>query len=343
MMDISIIIPVYNERENLPILVSEIHEVLDPRGIEYEIICVDDGSVDQSYQVLVDLSRDDARLVVVRFRRNFGQTAAMQAGFDMARGQVVFPMDADLQYDPADIPGMLDKLNEGYDLVAGWRASRKDTFINRRLPSIVANWLISATTNVRLHDYGCTIKAIRAEVAKELRLYGEMHRFIPAMASLIGARMVEMKVNHRPRKFGVSKYGIGRTTRVILDLLTVLFLRTYLVKPMQFFGLTGIVLGFIGTLICGWLTVEKLFFAASLADRPLLFLGIVCILVGLQLTSLGLMADVQARTYYEAQKKPPYYIRNTVCQGKDQQHTDTSLPGMAPVSNESISCGLSTT
>lgn len=306
---LSIVVPIYNEAESVELLVREVHEALDPTGLDYELICIDDGSRDESFEILSDLAKSDPRLVVGTFRRNFGQTAAMQAGISAARGQVVVTLDADLQNDPADIPRMLAKLDEGFDLVAGWRADRKDTFINRRLPSILANWLISRTTNVRLHDYGCTLKAMRAEVAKELRLYGEMHRFIPVMASLVGARITEMPVNHRARQFGKSKYGIGRTLRVLLDLVTVLFLRSYLVRPMQVFGLAGLGSLFSGLCISAFLTFEKLAHQKDIGTRPLLLLGVMLILVGIQLLSLGLVADVASRTYHEAQGRPPYYIR----------------------------------
>jgi glycosyltransferase involved in cell wall biosynthesis len=221
-------------------------------------------------------------------------------------------LDADLQNDPKDIPAMLAKLDEGYDLVAGWRADRKDTFINRRLPSIIANWIISRTTHVRLHDYGCTLKAIRADLARELRLYGEMHRFIPVMASLVGARIVELPVRHHPRRFGKSKYGIGRTLRVVLDLVTVLFLRSYLVRPMQVFGLAGLIAFFGGASISAYLTYGKLVHQQELSDRPLLLLGVMLILVGVQLLSLGLVADVIGRTYHEAQGRPPYHVRRWI-------------------------------
>lgn len=306
---LSIVVPIYNEAESVGLLVREVHDALDPTGLDYELVCIDDGSRDKSFEILSDLARNDPRLVVGTFRRNFGQTAAMQAGISAARGQVVVTLDADLQNDPADIPRMLAKLDEGFDLVAGWRADRKDTFINRRLPSILANWLISRTTNVRLHDYGCTLKAMRAEVAKELRLYGEMHRFIPVMASLVGARITEMPVNHRARQFGKSKYGIGRTLRVLLDLVTVLFLRSYLVRPMQVFGLAGLASLFSGLCISAFLTFEKFARQEDIGTRPLLLLGVMLILVGIQLLSLGLVADVASRTYHEAQGRPPYYIR----------------------------------
>lgn len=308
-MDLSVVIPVYNEEQSLPELLSEIYAVLSRTGKRFEVLCIDDGSSDGSLAVLRQLSREYSTLRVAEFRRNFGQTAAMQAGLDAATGAVVVMLDADLQNDPADIPRMLDKLDEGYDLVAGWRAKRQDTFFSRRLPSVVANRIISLTTHVHLHDYGCTLKAIRREVVKELRLYGEMHRFIPVIASLVGARLVELPVHHRARRFGSSKYGIGRTVRVVLDLLTVLFLQRFLVRPIQIFGLWGLVLLLAGLGICGFLAVEKLFLGADIGGRPLLLLGVLCVLVGVQLLSLGLVADLLGRTYHEAQRKPPYYVR----------------------------------
>jgi glycosyltransferase involved in cell wall biosynthesis len=311
-LDLSVVIPLYNEEESLPALIAELHQVLGPTHLSYEVVLVDDGSTDNSFGLAKSMAASDPALSVVRFRRNFGQTAAMQAGLDAARGRAVVTMDADLQNDPASIPLMLDKLAEGYDMVAGWRVNRKDAFINRKLPSMIANWVISATTKVSLHDYGCTLKAMTGDVAKELRLYGEMHRFIPAVASWIGVRMVEMKVNHRARRFGTSKYGIGRTLRVILDLLTVRFMQSYLVRPMQVFGLAGLLSLFLGVGVCTWLGIEKLFFHAQLADRPLLLLGILLIVVGIQLLSLGLVADVVSRTYHESQGKPPYYVRESV-------------------------------
>lgn len=322
--DLSVVLPVFNEEESVFEAVREIHAALDPTGIDFEIVCVDDGSRDRSFEVLRGLSQDDSRLVVCRFRRNFGQTAAMQAGIDAARGAVIVTMDADLQNDPRDIPAMLAKLDEGFDMVAGWRHGRKDAFLNRRLPSIVANRIIGQTTGVRLHDYGCTLKAMKGDLARELRLYGEMHRFIPVMASLVGARITEMKVNHRARRFGRSKYGIGRTTRVILDLLTVLFLQSYLVRPMQMFGLSGLVCGLLGLGISVYLAVEKLVFGVELANRPLLLLGAILILVGIQLVSLGLVADVLGRTYHEAQGKRPYYVREWIVGGRVEKTSTTT-------------------
>ena len=311
-LDLSLVIPVYNEEESLPRVLAEIHAALDPTGLAYEVICVDDGSRDQSFAVLRQMAAEDPALVVLSFRRNFGQTAAMQAGIDAARGDAVALLDADLQNDPADIPMMLGKLAEGYDMVAGWRADRKDAFINRRLPSILANRIISRVTRVHLHDYGCTLKVMRREVAQELRLYGEMHRFIPAIASWAGARILEVKVNHRARQFGTSKYGIGRTLRVVLDLIVVRFMQSYLVKPMQVFGLMGLVTGFVGTLMCLWLALQKIITGASIGDRPLLLLGVLLIVVGVQLVCTGLVADLLGRTYHEAQGKRPYHIRTRI-------------------------------
>lgn len=308
-LDLSVVVPVYNEEESLPRLVEELHAALGPTKLHYELVLVDDGSRDRSFHVLQKLAESDPSLSVVRFRRNFGQTAAMQAGLDASRGDVVVTMDADLQNDPRDIPMMLKKLDEGYDLVAGWRADRKDPFINRRLPSMLANKLISTITKVHLHDYGCTLKALRGDVAREMRLYGEMHRFIPAIANWMGVAIAEVKVNHRARQFGKSKYGIGRTLRVVLDLLVVRFIQSYMVKPMQVFGLSGLLAGFAGFAICAWLAVEKLAFDRTLSDRPLLLLGVLLIMVGIQLGSLGLVADMVARTYHEAQDKRTYHIR----------------------------------
>ena len=236
MFDLSVVIPVFNEEANLPMLLEQLHGALLPMGRLYEVVIVDDGSTDGSFTLLERMARIDPTLTVVRFRRNFGQTPAMQAGIDIAQGRVIVTMDADLQNDPADIPRLVQKLQEGFDLVVGWRSNRQDAFLNRRLPSMIANRLISLMTNVRLHDYGCTLKAITADLAKQFRLYGEMHRFIPAVAAFIGARIVEMPVNHRPRQHGTSKYGIGRTLRVVLDLMTVRFIQNYLTRPMQVFG-----------------------------------------------------------------------------------------------------------
>ena len=310
-LDLSVVIPVFNEEESVTHLVAELHAALDPTGLRFELVLVDDGSSDGTWPIMLGLSERDPSLNLVQFRRNFGQTAAMQAGLDASRGKLIVTMDADLQNDPADIPAMLKKLAEGYDLVAGWRKYRKDPFLNRKLPSMIANRLISIATKVKLHDYGCTLKAMTSEVGKELRLYGEMHRFIPAVATWVGARIVEMPVNHRARQFGSSKYGIGRTLRVVLDLITVRFIQSYLTRPMQVFGFGGLVSLGAGFALCAWLALEKLAFHARLSDRPLLLLGVLLIVVGLQLVSLGLVADVVSRTYHESQNKRPYYVRAT--------------------------------
>lgn len=321
-LDLSIIAPIYNEEESIPLLISEVHRALDQSGLNFELILVDDGSRDRSFEIMADFARTDEALVIVGLRRNFGQTAALQAGLDCARGRRVVLMDADLQNDPADILAMLAQLDQGYDLVAGWRKDRKDAFINRRLPSMIANKIISVTTKVPLHDYGCTLKAMTREVAKELRLYGEMHRFIPAIANWVGVRVVEMPVNHRARQFGSTKYGIGRTLRVVLDLITVRFMQTYLVRPMQVFGLAGIASGVLGTIICAWLVLQKLMQDQDIGSRPMLLLGVLLIMVGVQLLSLGLVADVLSRTYHESQNKRPYYIRKTIMgQGSSSAHS----------------------
>jgi glycosyltransferase involved in cell wall biosynthesis len=309
-VDLSIVVPVYNEEHSLPRLIEELHAALRSTGRSYEIVLVDDGSTDASASVAREQAREDATLVVVEFRRNFGQTAALQAGFDHAQGRIVATMDGDLQNDPQDIPMMLARLEQGYDLVAGWRKKRQDRLFSRRLPSVLANRLISWTTGVKLHDYGCTLKVMQSEVAKELRLYGEMHRFIPAIASWMGVRIAEVEVNHRARQFGSSKYGIGRTVRVILDLLTVRFIQSYLGRPMQVFGLGGMLSFAAGVAICAYLAFTRVVYGHPLADRPLLLLGVLLIVVGIQLASLGLVADIITRTYFESQKKPAYYVRS---------------------------------
>jgi len=306
---VSVVIPLLNEEENIGFLYEELKGVLNTLEDDHEIIFIDDGSKDRSLAILQGIQRDDAKVVVVSFRRNFGQTAAMAAGFDYARGDVIITMDADLQNDPHDIPVLLDQIRAGNDVVTGWRFNRKDTFINRRLPSIIANRLISFTTGVNLHDYGCTLKAFRRDVIKNVKLYGEMHRFIPAIASGMGIDFTEVKVNHRPRRFGSSKYGISRTIRVILDLLTVKFLLSYSTRPIQVFGLMGVATGGIGFLLALIMTAQRQFFGVPLADRPLLFLAIMLIFIGFQFVSLGLIAELQARTYHESQSKAVYYVR----------------------------------
>lgn len=308
-MLLSVVIPLLNEEENIPLLYQEIIEALQTLDDEYEIIFIDDGSTDRSLQLLCELQKKDSHVVVVNFRKNFGQTAAMAAGFDYAQGDVIVTMDADLQNDPKDIPRLLAEIKAGNDVVTGWRFDRKDAFINRRLPSIIANKIISKTTGVNLHDYGCTLKAFRKEVIKSVKLYGEMHRFIPAIASGMGIDFTEVKVNHRARRFGTSKYGISRTIRVILDLITVKFLLSYSTRPIQVFGLMGVISGGLGLLIALVMTFQRQFMGVPLSDRPMLFLAILLIFVGIQFVSLGLLAELQARTYHESQNKPVYHIK----------------------------------
>jgi len=308
---VSVILPVFNEADNLEPLTKDIIAALEETGRSYEIIFVDDGSTDQSLAVLTTMQRTHPSVVVIEFRRNFGQTAALAAGLRAANGEIVVTMDADRQNDPRDIPMLLQQIDQGMDLVCGWRHERKDGLWLRLLPSRAANWLISTTTDVKLHDYGCTLKAMRRDVAKNLRLYGEMHRFIPAIASWYGVRMSEVKVRHHPRTAGVSKYGLSRTFRVLLDLLTVKFLMGYSARPIQFFGSIGMACTFAGGGILGWLFIERAFLGVALAGRPAVLAGIVLTLVGLQFITVGLLAELQARTYHESQDKPIYEIRHT--------------------------------
>ncbi len=309
---LSVVVPVYNEEENIPHLYRRLTTELEQLGLSYEIIAIDDGSRDRSFALLSDLAREDRRLRVVRFRRNFGQTAAFSAGFDRARGEVVVTIDADLQNDPADIGALLAKIEEGYDVVSGWRAQRQDPFLNRRLPSMIANSLISWVTGVHLHDYGCSLKAYRLDVVRGIRLYGELHRFIPAIASWQGVNVTELPVHHAPRRFGRSKYGISRTLRVLLDLVTVRFLLSYGTRPMHIFGLLGLLSGGLGMLIGAYLTWIKLAYGAAIADRPLLLLAVLLIVLGVQFISLGLIGELVVRTYYEAQSKPIYVVREEI-------------------------------
>lgn len=305
---LSIVIPVFNEEENIPILADEIRRALDPQGIAYEVIAVDDGSTDGSWSRLEAARAADPRWILVALRRNFGQTAALSAGFDHARGKVIVPLDGDLQNDPADIPRLLALAAE-YDIVSGWRKNRQDRFLSRRLPSMLANWLISKVTGIRLHDYGCTLKAYRREVVEHLHLYGEMHRFIPAIASWMGITFVEVETHHRPRRFGRSKYGIARTVRVILDLITVKFLLSFATKPIQVFGMLGIAAVGIGGLIGAYLTALKLFLGAQIGGRPLLFLAALLIVVGVQFVVMGLLGEMLVRVYHESQRKPIYMVK----------------------------------
>ena len=314
-LDLSIVLPVYCEAGALPGLHTELTATLSALGKSYEIIAVDDGSCDESLTILKQLAASDPCLIVIALRRNFGQTAAFAAGFDHSRGDVVITLDADGQNDPADIPVVLSKLDEGYDIVSGWRRNRKEPFFLRRLPSIIANWLISRSTDVKLHDYGCSLKAYRSDVIKNVHLYGELHRFIPAVASWMGVRIAEVQVSDRKRVYGKSKVGIGRTTRVLFDLLTVSFLLSYSARPMQLFGSLGLVSLGIGTLIALYLTALKLFYGASLSNKPSLWLAVLLIVIGMQFISLGLIAEMITRTYHETQNKPIYAVREIVKPG----------------------------
>ena len=309
---LSVVIPVLNEAPNLERLHRELSDSLTKLGRSCEVLFVDDGSTDESFEILARLQRADPRVRVVQLRRTFGQTAAFAAGFALARAPIVVTADGDGQNDPADIAALVTRLDQGFDVVCGWRQDRKDAFVSRRLPSMIANRLISWATGVRLNDYGCSLKAFRAEVVKPLRLYGEMHRFLPALASEYGARIAELPVNHRARAAGRSKYGIGRTVRVLLDLLTVRFLASYATRPLQIFGLVGGVMGIAGAAVLGYLGYVKIFQHAELSNRPLVLFGILLTFTGLQLVTLGLLAEMLARTYHESQGKPVYVIRQVL-------------------------------
>lgn len=311
-MNFSIVVPIYNEQDNIDELYRAIIQALDSNDADYEIIMVDDGSSDGSFSALQRIAAQDRRLKVIRLRRNFGQTAAMSAGFNAASGAVIIPMDGDLQNDPADIPRLIAKLDEGYDVVSGWRRDRKDTFITRKIPSLLANALISSLTGVHLHDYGCTLKAYRREVLDSINLYGELHRFVPALASQYGAKVAELPVNHFPRLHGVSKYGISRTLRVILDLMTVKFLLAYSTKPIQLFGKWGIY-----TLLAGFCSgamtlYMKFFEQLSMNRNPLLTLTAFLLFMGVQFIVLGLLGELNTRTYFESQGKPIYVVKDRI-------------------------------
>jgi len=308
---VSIVIPVYEEEESLPHLYKSIKDVMDKLKRKYEIVFVDDGSRDGTLKVLESYQKKDPTVVVVSFRRNFGQTAAMAAGFEYAQGDIIVTMDADLQNDPNDIPKLLEKI-KGHDVVSGWRKKRQDKFLSRRLPSMLANGLISKVTGVHLHDYGCTLKAYRKEVIKSVRLYGEMHRFIPAIASWVGASITEVETNHHPRKFGKSKYGISRTIRVVLDLITVKFLQSFSTRPIHAFGPGGLLLGLIGFIIALYLSFEKIVLGQSIGGRPLLFLSVLLMILGVQLVIMGLLGEMLARIYHESQGKPIYTVKKVL-------------------------------
>jgi len=321
-MKLSIVIPVYNEAENLPLLHASIESSLSGAGLDWEAVYVDDGSSDGSLSILEELAATyPAHVCVVAFRRNFGQTAAIAAGIDHAQGEIIVFMDADLQNDPADIPMMIEKLNDECDVVSGWRVNRQDTFITRTLPSRIANWMISTVTGVHLHDYGCTLKAYRREVITGFRLYGEMHRFIPAYASSVGAKIVEVPVQHHPRKHGKTKNGLGRTLKVILDLFTVKFLISYANKPIYLFGGFGVVMMAIGTLTLTALLIRRQVLGIGMTQSPFFLVSTTLMVMGFQSILMGLLAELLARTYHESQQKPTYVIRRVIHHTGNAQQT----------------------
>ena len=308
-LDLSVVVPLYDEEDNVDPVMRELLEVLDQMELSSEVVLVDDGSKDQTVARARRWCQRDPRVRVIELRRNFGQTAALSAGFDHARGEVIVAMDGDQQNDPHDIPRLLSKLDEGYDVVSGWRRDRQDALVLRKLPSAAANRLISRVTGTRLHDYGCTLKAYRRDVICQLRLYGDMHRFIPALSQVVGARVTELAVNHRARVRGRSKYGISRTFRVVLDLLTVKFLISYFGRPMRLFGGIGFVSMALGSAILLWLFGDKVLFGHGLSDRPLVLLGMLLVLVGVQLLSLGILGELIIRVYHETGPRRSYLIR----------------------------------
>ncbi len=314
-LDLSVVVPLYNEEESLPHLVNQLISALRPAGETFELVLVDDGSSDRTAEVLAQVSSDVPEVVAVLLRKNYGQTAAMAAGFDVAGGEVIVSLDGDLQNDPADIPMLLAKLREGYDLVSGWRHQRQDAALQRKLPSRMANRLIGRVTGVRLHDYGCSLKAYRREVLADMRLYGELHRFLPALAFIEGARITEVKVNHRARQFGSSKYGIDRTFRVLMDLLTVWFMKRFLTRPMYVFGFGGL-LAIAASLIASTYLLAIKVMGGDIANRPLLTLAVVLGLAGIQLFCFGLLGELLIRTYHESQGRPIYRIRETLRGGR---------------------------
>ncbi|MFO5528212.1 MAG: glycosyltransferase family 2 protein [Cuspidothrix sp.] len=310
--DVSVVVPIKDEVESLPLLLEAISSTLTANELTYEIICIDDGSSDGSAEFLKEQAQIRTDLKAVILRRNYGQTAAMSAGFNYATAKVIVTLDADLQNDPADIPMLLAKLDEGYDLVSGWRQNRQDGALNRLLPSKIANWLIRRATSVYIHDYGCSLKAYRAELVADMNLYGELHRFLPALAYIEGARITEMPVRHHARRFGQSKYGISRTFRVLMDLLTILFMKKFLTRPMHVFGLLGLISMVAGGSIGIYLTVIKLAFHEDIGNRPLLILAVLLLVTGVQLFCFGLLAELLMRTYHESQGRPIYRVREVV-------------------------------
>jgi glycosyltransferase involved in cell wall biosynthesis len=315
---VSVVVPVYNEEDNVEPLLEALEAVLEGLGRPSEVILVDDGSTDGTVSRLREAVARFPILRVVRLRSNFGQTAALAAGFDLARGELIVTMDGDRQNDPADIPRLIDKLKEGYDVVSGWRRDRQDPFWARQLPSQLANGLISWITGVHLHDYGCALKVYRREILRDVALYGEMHRFLPALARWVGATVGELPVSHWPRRSGVSKYGLGRTIRVLLDLLTVKFLMSYWTRPIQIFGLLGLLTGGAGTLLAAVLSYQRIVQGVPLANRPILLLAVLLVVVGFQFVSIGLLGEMLVRTYHESQRKPVYTVREILSGGHDR-------------------------
>jgi glycosyltransferase involved in cell wall biosynthesis len=315
----SIVVPFFNEQESIPTLYMKLTEVMDSVGEPYEMVFVDDGSKDNSYKVLSDIYEHDRRVNVVRLRRNFGQTAALKAGFDFARGEVVISMDGDLQHDPEEIPRFLEKIEEGYDLVSGWRYERKDHWLMRQVPSRVANWLMAKLSGIDLHDFGTTFKAYRREILQEIQLYGELHRFIPALASSTGARIAEVPISNPERKSGKSNYGIGRTIRVFFDLIMVKFLLDYSTRPLQFFGLLGLAGTGTGFLLALFLLIDKFFYHQAIMTEhgPLVLLSVALFISGIQFISMGLLGEITSRTYYESQNKAIYALREVKSHRKE--------------------------
>ena len=315
----SVVVPFFNEQENIPPLYMKLTEVMDGLGEPYELVFVDDGSRDDTYKVLSEIYEHDRRVNVVRLRRNFGQTAALKAGFDFARGEVIISMDGDLQHDPEEIPRFLEKIEEGYDLVSGWRYQRRDHWLMRQLPSHVANWMMAKLSGIELHDFGTTFKAYRREIIQEIQLYGELHRFIPALASSTGAQIAEVPIENLERKNGKSNYGIGRTIRVFLDLMIVKFLLDYSTRPLQFFGLIGMAGAGLGVLLGVFLGFEKLYYRMSIMTEhgPLMLLAVALFVSGVQFISMGLLGEIGARTYYESQNKPIYALREVKSHRKE--------------------------
>ncbi len=310
--ELSIVVPLYNEEESLPLLVEQLLASLRPLGRPFELVLVDDGSSDGTAGALRVMAAQTPELVAMLLRRNYGQTPAMSAGFDASRGDLIVTLDGDLQNDPADIPMLLEQLEQGYDLVSGWRYQRQDDGLSRLLPSRLANRLIAQVTGVRLHDYGCSLKAYRRELVDDISLYGELHRFLPALAFIEGARITEVKVNHKARQFGQSKYGIDRTFRVLMDLLTVWFMKRFLTRPMHVFGFGGLAAIAVGLVLALYLLAQKLLANADIGNRPLLLVAVLAIVAGVQLFCFGLLAELQMRTYHESQGRPIYRVRETL-------------------------------